>query len=400
MSRFSAEQTWLREQLEGLRAAGLWRGTRSIEESAGGCRADGREVLNLSGNDYLGLRFHPRLQQAVTKAVISSGIGSGASRLLSGTKPEHERCEEALRKWSGRHGLLFGSGYLANLALLGTLADRSSLVVLDRLSHASLIDAAILSRARIVRYRHNDVSSLESIVKRAREKSAVRRIVVVTESLFSMDGDIAPIAEIVAVCERYGAQLIVDEAHAVGVIGEAGRGVCVAAGVSERVPYRSATFSKALAGYGGLVLACREACELFVNAARPFIYDTALPPYMAAAAAEALALLQEMPRAGEELLEKSELFRRELRRRGVSVGGQAQIVPLLVGSSEDALRLAEELLAGGILAPAIRPPTVPAGTARLRFSLHNGLTREQVISAAEIIVKALESSGVQPLERV
>lgn len=395
----SAEHQWVCSRLESVRSKGLWRELRRVDDGQIYAEAGGQQVINFSGNDYLGLRHNPQLLAACAEAVNESGVGSGASRLLSGTKRQHLECEAELEEWSASPALVLGSGYLANLALLSTFADRSSVILLDRLAHASLLDGAQLSRAKMMRFQHNDVNSLEDMLRKVRESDSAKRVLVVTESIFSMDGDIAPLREMSQLCARYDAQLVVDEAHAVGVFGDKGTGLCSEMGISELVPYRTATFSKSLASYGGFVLARREACDLLVNSARQFIYDTALPPHIVSTAAYAVRMLADSPELGSTLLEKSAFFRNALHSAGVPAGGDAHIVPLILGSSETALKFADALLSRGVLAVAIRPPTVPEGTARVRFSLSLTHSEQQLRDAVQVVREVVEHTGIQPLER-
>lgn len=392
------EQDWVRARLQGIRDEGLWRELREVDERSGFPEIAGRPVINFSGNDYLGLRRRPELLSAAAKSLNESGSGAGASRLLSGSKRAHADCEAALQDWSGKPALVLGSGYLANQALLSTFAPRDTLLLVDRLAHASLLDGALLSRAEMIRFKHNDLNSLEELLRKARRSNPGKRILVVTESLFSMDGDIAPLREMQSLCLEYAAHLVVDEAHAVGVFGRNGIGLCSEFGIEDEIKYRSATFSKALGSYGGFILVDAEARALLVNSARQFIYDTALPPHVCACAAAGLSILSSSPELGPQLREKSAYFRERLHASGVSVGGDAHILPIVLGESEAALKFAAALLERGVLAVAIRPPTVPVGKARIRFSISLAHSGEQLDQAAAAVVDVIEQTGLSPLE--
>jgi len=326
--------------------------------------------LNLSSNDYLGLAEDPRLKKAVIEAVREAPrVGGTGSRLLSGQHPAWNELEEEFAEFAGTEAALyFANGYAANLGLLAAVADRDDLVFSDALNHASLIDGVRLSGARRVIYPHLDLEALEGLL-RARQDERCRKWMV-TESVFSMEGDIADLGALCGLAARFGAGLIVDEAHATAVHGPGGRGVVAAAGLSREVFAVVHTCGKALAGAGGFVCGSGILRDFLVNRARTLIFSTAMPPYMAGQIRAALGLAREMDDRRELLLGNSRVFARALREDGWDLSGTAsQIVPVIVGGNDEALSLAEALAESGFAVRAVRPPTVPVGRARLRLSL-------------------------------
>jgi 8-amino-7-oxononanoate synthase len=343
----------------------------------------GAALLDLASNDYLGLAHHPRLQAAATAAMARDGVGAGASRLVSGTRPVHGALEAAMAQWLGRDRvLLFPSGFQANLAAVAALADRHSLVLADRLIHHSLLVGVQASGARLQRFAHNDLADLERRLARIRASEARRRLLVISESLFSMEGSSPAVVELEALCVRHGAALLLDEAHALGVLGPGGRGLAHGlAGVS----LVSGTFGKAF-GSGGAFLAGNELVgDWLLQRSGPFRYTTALAPPLAAAALAALELIETEPRRAAGLLQRAQRWRDGLQRAGwPRPPGHGPILPLLVGDDGRALALQEQLEQAGLLSVAIRPPTVPEGSARLRLVLRHDLpagSLERLISA-------------------
>jgi len=354
-----------------LEAQGLRRVLRPVSLS-GRVPASSRD-LNFSTNDYLALSRDPRVSEASCDAVRRWGCGSGASRLMAGHLPPHAELEHRLAEWLGsERALVFGSGYLANLGLVSVLAQSDAVLFMDRLNHASLLDGARQVRARWYRYAHADPASLDALL--ARHGNEGSRRVVLTESLFSMDGDVAPLAELARVCCRHHAWLVVDEAHALGVFGPNGRGCWPdAATVLETVGpplARVGTLSKSFGCYGGFVAGSSSLVEWLINRSRSFIYSTGLPPACAGAALKVLEILEQEPRLGLMLRDRANEFRGLLRERDIAVmPSDGPIVPVLLGENREALRVSGLLEERGIRCTAVRPPTVPAGTARLRFSV-------------------------------
>jgi glycine C-acetyltransferase/8-amino-7-oxononanoate synthase len=339
----------------------------------------GRHYIDFASNDYLGLSTHPALVAAAQDALQRYGVGAGASRLMSGDLALFHELESAVAAFKGTEAaLVFNAGYQANAGLLPALVDRHDAIFADALAHASLLDGAVLSRAKLFRFRHNDTAHLAELLARAR--GDYPRALIVTESIFSMDGDRAPLADLVALKERYACRLFVDEAHATGVFG---RGCVAEDGLTARVEFIMGTFSKALGSFGAYLACTRLTRDYLVNAARSFIYTTALPPATIAANLAALHLCQAEPERGLALRARAATFRAVLRAQGWTVSGASHIVPVLIGDSASALGYADALKARGFRVVAIRPPTVPAGAARLRFSLSAAHTAEQLRAVTE-----------------
>lgn len=361
----------VRAELAGLTEAGHLRRRPLIEgpdRRAIIVLADGRrrKMVNWASNDYLGSAWNLKNRNAATRAMRTYGAGSGAARLLAGGLRCHRRLEERLAHWLGSEEVLVTStGYQANLAALGALAGPGDWVVLDRLCHASLYDGALLSGARRLRFAHNDPADLDRVLARA---SGVRRVLVAVESVYSMDGDEAPLHELAEVCRRRGAVLLVDEAHALGVYGPGGRGGCAAAGITPDLLV--GTCSKSLGAQGGFLAGHREVIELVVNRGRAFIYTTAPCPAAMGAAIASLDRLWAEPDLGQALLARAQSLRQALQAAGWNTGtGRGPIIPILVGDAAAAVDLATSLAANGHHAPAIRPPTVPPGSSRLRLTV-------------------------------
>ena len=363
------EGTGVGAALEDLRRAGLLRELRTID-SAPGARVllDGREVLLLCSNDYLGLAGHPAVREAAADAARRWGAGAGASRLVSGNLALHERLEAELAAFKGTEtSLLFGSGYLANLGVIAALAGRDDVVLSDARNHASIVDGCRLARAETVVYDHGDLDALAGALRRTRG----RRALVVTDAVFSMDGDLAPLEGIVELARRHGARVLVDEAHATGVVGPGGRGLVAKLGLESEVDVVIGTLGKALGSYGAFAACTRQMAAYLLNSARTAIFSTALPPPAAGAALEALRLVREEPALLERLHANARTLREALAAHGLRIPSGCEptmpIVPLVIGDPRAAMALCEAALAGGVFAQAIRPPTVPAGTSRLRL---------------------------------
>lgn len=407
MNAFSQE---LRRRLAELEARGLRRALPRVDSPPGPwIEVDGRRLLNFASNDYLGLAHHPALRAAAVRAVEQFGAGAAASRLICGSLAPHHALEETLARFKGvAAALSFASGYATALGAIPALVGPGDVVILDKLAHACLVDAARLSGAQLRVFAHNDPAQLEARLAWARARvgapSPPGRVLVVTESVFSMDGDLAPLREVVELKDRYGAVLLVDEAHATGVFGERGRGLIAAAGLTDRVEVHLGTLSKALGAAGGFIAGTPELIEWLVHRARAFIYSTAPVP-AAAAAARAGVELAAGPEgeAGRDRLRKRV---RELRAGLAALGwplpaAESPIVPLVVGEERAALELAARLRAAGIFLPAIRYPTVPRGAARLRVSVSAAHTAEDVARLCEALGRApacnLQSAtGPQP----
>jgi 8-amino-7-oxononanoate synthase len=386
----------IEQRLEELERLSLHRRLRMVSGPQGPrVLLDGRPVLLLCSNNYLGLADHPRVREAAADAAMRWGVGAGASRLISGTMTIHRRLEERLAAWEGSEScLLFGSGYLANIGTIGALAGPGDTVFSDELNHASIVDGCRLSRAEVVVYKHGDVDDLERLMRR---HSAGARRLVVTDSVFSMDGDIAPLAEIVELAQEYGARTIVDEAHATGVLGPGGRGAVAQAGLQGEVDVVVGTLGKALGSYGAYVCAEEEMIRYLINTARSLIFSTAPGPPAVAGALAALELLQERPHRVQRLRSAARTLRGALAHEGFPVvEEEIQIVPLLVGDAAATMRLCEEALQRGVFAQAIRPPTVRTGTSRLRLAVMASHTAEELKMAARAIGEAARVIGLDP----
>ncbi|MFA7003808.1 MAG: 8-amino-7-oxononanoate synthase [Verrucomicrobiia bacterium] len=377
--------------LEDLRGAGLFRQLRAVAGPQGSrIVVDGREVVNFSSNDYLGLANDPLLQEAATHAIERYGVGSGASRLVCGNIAPYAELEARLAAFKGKEAaVVFGSGY-ANVGTICTLVGKGDTVILDKLDHASIVDGARQSGATIRVYPHGDLNKLEKLLQAKRDGC----VLIVTETVFSMDGDIAPLREIVELKDRYGAWLMIDEAHATGLYGQRRRGVAEALGVEDRVDVTLGTLSKALGCVGGFVCGSQALVDLLVNRARSLIYSTALPPAMVAAASAAVKFV--MSRGGEarcnELWWRVNELRKGLgKESGASVSPNqlgSPIIPLLIGDEARAVECSRQLFERGLFAPAIRYPTVARGAARLRLTVTAAHTSEQT----KLLIKALSES--------
>lgn len=347
-----------------------------------------REVILMASNNYLGLAAHPTVKEAAIEAIERFGVGAGAARLVSGTLPPHTALEHALARFHRKESaLLFPSGYMANLGLLPMLSKPGGVIFADRLCHASLIDGCRLSGAEFRVFRHRDLNHLEAWLRR---KSTQRDTLIVTEGIFSMDGDAAPLPELIALAEKFDAQLFVDDAHGMGVMGDHGRGTIEYFQVETRVPFHMGTLGKALGTSGAFLVGPGALVDYTVNTCRPFLFSTASPPSTAAASLAALQVLQKEPDRRTRLWDNRGYFHTGLTRLGFTLTETiSPILPVLVGSAETALAMAKLLLEHGVFAPAIRPPTVPKGGSRIRVTVTADHTREHLDTA----LNAFEQAG-------
>jgi len=364
------------QELEALRARSLDRHLLEITSAQGPeIEIGSRRLINFSSNDYLGLANDPRLREAATAAIDEFGVGAGASRLISGNVSPHLRLEQALAKWKeAEAALCFSSGYAAALGAIPVLVGKNDIILLDKLCHASLIDGARLSGAVLRVFPHNHLSKLESHLEWARRRHPDRRVLIVIESVFSMDGDRTPLREVVDLKKRFGALLMLDEAHAVGVIGPNGRGLSAAENVSEEVDVQMGTLSKALGASGGYICGSRTLIEWLINRARSFIYSTASPPAIAAAALAAVDFLASAEGEKRRILlwDRIRLMQALLPRSRLDEehsAASSAIFPWIVGDEQATINLAAALQNNGFLVPAIRYPTVAKGSARLRITV-------------------------------
>ena len=388
--------TTIHQELEQIRSRGLYRSTRMIYGQQGPhVEMDGRDVLMLCSNNYLGLADSPALIRASVGATEQYGTSSGASRLVSGTMALHELLESEVAAFKrSEAALIFNSGYAANTGIIAALVGRGDVIFSDRLNHASIIDGALLSAARLIRYPHNDVSALQALMKRHRGDG---RALIVTDAVFSMDGDMAPLRDIVALKKENNALLLVDDAHGSGVLGDGGRGTAELLGVSADVDILMGTFGKALGSYGAYAALSGELRELLINRARSFIFSTSLPPAVLGASLAALKIVRssEGKSLRESLKTNAERFRSLLSEAGFELpAGTTQIIPVLTGQAETTMRFSEMLLEEGIFAQGIRPPTVPAGACRLRCTVMATHTRQDLEWAAGRITSVGKRLGV------
>ncbi len=377
-----------KEFLASVRAKGRYRSLKTIEGEQGPrVSMGGREIVLLCSNNYLGLANHPRLRRAAKDAVDRYGTSSAASRLVSGTMSLHQELEDALAEFKDADGaLVFNCGYMANVGIISSLSGPEDVVFSDELNHASIIDGCRLSRAKVAVYPHKDMDALEDLL---RKEGGNRRLIVV-DGVFSMDGDIASLPEIANLAEDYGAFLMVDEAHATGVLGERGAGTVEYFGLTERVPIQMGTLGKALGGFGAYVAGSKILREYLINKARSFIFTTALPPADMAVAMEAIRIVQQEPERRRRLHNNVAYFVEGLKSLGFDVTNQyTAVVPVIIGPEDKTMEMSHRLLERGVFVAGIRPPTVPPGTSRLRVTLMATHTREDLDMALE----AFEGAG-------
>ncbi|MBI4286858.1 MAG: 8-amino-7-oxononanoate synthase [Chloroflexi bacterium] len=370
------------QAIDSLKANGLYRRLRSIQGAQGPwVEMEGRRVLNLCSNNYLGLAAHPRVREAAARAAANWGCGSGASRLICGNMSFHEQLEEKLARFKGTEAaLLYGNGYAANVGIISALAGRGDYVFSDSLNHASIVDGCRLSKAQIVVFDHKDTASLETALRAARSDGAdsSRRLIAV-DAIFSMDGDLAPLPQLAALAEKYGAMLMVDEAHATGAVGPGGKGAVASFGLTQQVPVVMGTLGKALGSYGAFVAGSRKLVDFLINTSRSFIFSTAPPPTVVAAASASLDVLESAPSLVEDLQRNAAYMRRGLRSLGYdTLDSETHIIPVIAGDAAAAVEASELLLAEGVLAVAIRPPTVPPGKSRIRVTVMANHTKEDL----------------------
>jgi len=380
----------LDDELHALHKAGLLRKLPGVEDRSGTrIRIDGRDLLLMASNDYLGLSRHPHLVSRGAQAAARWGAGSGAARLISGNSTLFNELERRLADFKlTQAALLFSTGYMANLGLLSALAGPGDIIFSDELNHASIIDGCRLSRANVSVYPHVDTKNLEARLRRA---GRCRRRIIVTDGLFSMDGDIAPLPRLLELARAYDALLIVDEAHATGVLGPGGRGTAAHFGLEDRERLAlMGTLGKALGCFGAFVAGSGELIDYLLNRARPFIFTTALPPATVASALAAIDIVEQEPGLRERLHANSDFMHSELRSIGFELGsGRTQIMPIMAGDASAARAMADDMMQQGVFLQAIRPPTVAEGTARLRLTVTALHTRRDL----EQVVKALAKTG-------
>jgi len=389
--------TEIQERLEEIRELGLYRKLRLVSGPQGPrVLVDGRPVLLLCSNNYLGLADHPRVREAAADAAMRYGVGAGASRLVSGNMTIHRRLEEQIAEFKGTPAcVLFGSGYLANTGVVSALAREGDVVFSDSLNHASIVDGCRLARAETFVYDHCDMEHLEWGLQEADGRGSL----IVTDGVFSMDGDIAPLPEIVELAQRYDVRVMVDDAHGVGAVGPEGRGAVADASVEDEVDVVVGTLGKSLGSYGAYVCCDRTMAKYLVNTARSLIYSTALPPPAVAAALAALDILVEHPERVLKLQRNARLLADALADEGVEAESETQILPVVVGSAGAAMAACERLLERGIFAQAIRPPTVPDGTSRLRLAVMASHSASELKPAARELARAVHAAAPRRTQR-
>ena len=382
----------IEDRLEDIRGRGLYRRMRMISGPQGPrVLLDGKPVLLLCSNNYLGLADHPRVREAAADAAMRYGAGSGASRLVSGNMTIHRRLEEQLAEFGGTDRcVLFGSGYLASAGVIPTLAREGDVVFSDALNHASSVDGCKLAGAQTFVYDHADVDHLEWGLQQAEGRGSL----IVTDGVFSMEGDVAPLPEIVELAQRYDARVMVDEAHGIGCVGPGGRGAVADAGLEGEVDVVVGTLGTALGSYGAFALCDKPLASYLVNSARTLIFSTALPPPAVAAAVASLELLREQPRRVEKLQRNATVMREALAAQGLSTGAsETQIMPLHTGGAVEAVDATDRALEQGVFAQAIRPPDVPSGTSRLRIAVMASHTKSELREAAAMLARVLPAAA-------
>lgn len=374
----------LKKELEEIENKGLLRKLRLLEGAQEAkVVIEGMEVLNLSSNNYLGLANDPRLKKAAQDAIEKYGIGSGASRLISGNMELHEQLEKKIAQFKeAEAALLFNTGYMANAGIISALMDRGSIIFSDKLNHASIVDGIILSRAEYKRYPHKDVKTLEKFLKASK---GYKKKLIITDSIFSMDGDIAPLPELTSLAEKYDAWVFIDEAHATGVLGKHGRGAVEHFALEGTVDIQMGTLSKAAGTFGAFACGSKSFIDYLINKSRSFIYTTALPPAVCAASITALDIIQNEPERRQRLWQNVDLMKKGLDNLGFNtMGSQTTIIPIAVNDIQTIVDFSRKLFEAGIFALGIRPPTVPEGASRLRVTVTSEHTTQDLQNALNI----------------
>jgi glycine C-acetyltransferase len=387
--------SYLSEQLEAWKREGTYQRLRELQTACGPvCLVDGREVINLASNNYLGLADHPKLKEAAIEAIRRYGVGSAAVRTIAGTMSLHLELERRIAEFKKTEAcVVFQSGFAANAGTVAAILGPDDHIVSDELNHASIIDGCRLSKAKIHIFPHKDVAAADRILSEL--DGVPGRKLLITDGVFSMDGDIAPLPQLVEVAERHGAIMMVDDAHASGVLGRAGRGTVDHFNLHGRVHIQVGTLSKAIAAIGGYVCGSRDLIEFLYHRARPFLFSTSHPPSVAATCLAALDLLEKEPERIERLWQNTEYFKGELRKAGFQTGAsETPITPILIGDAALAFRFSNELFEEGVFATGVGYPTVPKGKARIRTIVTAVHTREHLDRALEILVRVAKRLGI------
>jgi glycine C-acetyltransferase len=381
----------LAAQLEALRIQGTYFKLRVLDDAqAPVCHYDGREVINLASNNYLGLCDHPKLREAATAAIEKYGVGSGAVRTIAGTMRIHMELEEKIARFKGVEAcVVFQSGFTANAGTVSSILGKEDFILSDELNHASIIDGARLSRAKIKVFRHKDVAHAEELLKEIQNEPGHK--LVITDGVFSMDGDIGPVGALADLCEKYGAIMMVDDAHASGVLGRNGRGSVDHFGCTQRVDVQVGTLSKAIGALGGYVCGSRDLIDYLYHRARPFLFSTSHPPSVAASCMAAFDILENEPERIERLWSNTKYFQEQLTHAGFDIGGkttpksETPITPIIIGDGRKTMEFSRAVFEQGLMATGIAFPTVPEGKARVRCIMTSEHTRAQIDKALEIL---------------
>jgi len=385
---------FIEDELEGIKQEGLYRSLRCVEGHQGAkITLDGKECINLCSNNYLGLANNPRLKKAAIEAIQKYGSGSGASRLVCGSLKLHHELENRLAKFKKQEAaLVFNSGYVANLGIITALVGQEDIVLSDKLNHASIIDGILLSRAEFKRYPHKDMHALRRFLEGAKD---YKRRLIVTDTVFSMDGDLAPLPDIVDLAKQFDAMVMVDEAHATGIFGETSSGLVEHFGLKDDIDIEMGTLSKAVGCFGGYVSGKKKLIEYMINKSRPFIYTTALPPSVLASSLAAIDIIEKETWLKKTLWSNTWFLKRALIDLGFNLmGSESQIMPILVGDADKTVEFSRMLLEEDIFIQAIRPPTVPKGHSRLRLAVMAGHNKEDLKKALNIIEKIGKKIGI------
>lgn len=390
----------LTAQLDDLRARGTYFKLRVLDDAQGPvCHYDGREVINLASNNYLGLCDHPKLREAAIAAIEKYGVGSGAVRTIAGTMRIHMELEEKIARFKGVEAcVVFQSGFTANAGAVSSILGKDDFILSDELNHASIIDGARLSRAKIKVFRHKDVAHAEELLKEIEHEPGHK--LVITDGVFSMDGDIGPVAALCDLCDEYGAIMMVDDAHASGVLGRNGRGSVDHFGCTQRVDVQVGTLSKAIGALGGYVCGSRDLIDFLYHRARPFLFSTSHPPSVAASCIAAFDILENEPERIERLWSNTKYFQEQLTLAGFDIGGkttpksETPITPIIIGDGRKTMDYSRALFEQGLMATGIAFPTVPEGKARVRCIMSSEHTRAQIDKALEVLTGTAKTMGI------
>ncbi len=377
--------------LDDLRQRGTFFKLRELDDIQGPvCTYDGRKVINLASNNYLGLCNHPKLEEAAIQAIKDHGVGSGAVRTIAGTMRIHMELEEKIARFKNVEAcVVFQSGFTANAGTVGSILGKEDFILSDELNHASIIDGARLSKAKIKVFRHKDVAHCEELLKEIENEPGKKLII--TDGVFSMDGDIGPVGELAALAEKYGAIMMVDDAHASGVLGRNGRGSVDHFNAHGKVDVQVGTLSKAIGALGGYVCGSRDLIDFLYHRARPFLFSTSHPPSVAATCIAAFDILENEPERIQRLWDNTDYFKQQLQTSGFDIGGRSTpasetpIIPIILGDGARTMQFSRELFANGLMATGIAFPTVPEGKARIRTIMTSEHTREQLDQALDIL---------------